>query len=59
MARIKSTDRIERIFRGERPAKPAPLDLNSEKSRAEWRRYMADCAEADNPRLRPPDGMLN
>lgn len=59
MARTRNTERIERVFRGERPERPAPLDVNDPQSRAEWRRYMTDCAEADNPRRRPGDALLN
>lgn len=32
-----------------RPEKPPPLDLLSEESKAEWRKYLSDCAYADNP----------
>jgi hypothetical protein len=56
MARIKNTAQIEGVFRGERPKRPPPLDVNDRQSRAAWRQYMTDCALADNPRLRPPEG---
>ena len=32
-----------------RPRKPAPLNVLSEESKAEWRKYLSDCAYADNP----------
>lgn len=32
-----------------RPPKPAPLNVLSEKSKAEWRAYLEQCAHADNP----------
>ena len=33
----------------DRPEPPAPLDVLSEASRAEWREYMLECGLADNP----------
>lgn len=30
-----------------RPPRPAPLKIGREESQAEWRRYIAACAQAD------------
>ena len=41
----------------ERPAKPPPLDVTSEDSKAAWRAYLRACALADNPGFRAGDAI--
>ena len=41
----------------DRPAKPPPLDLTSEESKAAWRAYLRDCALIDNPGFRANDAI--